>query len=383
MPEKKVLIIDADVASRNFIARNLLGQKYEVIQAGSGKEGLIYAWRDRPDLAVIDPTITDITGEDLARKLKQDARTANMPLIALSSDSSVARIKSCLDAGFSEYVTKSGQAVSMLNEMVSRLLGISGALVKQGGLLMVFLSAKGGTGTSSICANIAMNIGQNQPEARVVVVDMVLPIGSIAPIVGYEGPQNIVTIAEMPPEEVTPEFFRDKLMEFKPWHFNLLAGSPDPESSNHLKTGRIWDIVSALKASYDYVLIDIGRSLSRITLPLIQHADLNVLVVSTDMSTVSLTKPILGYMKSKGVNMDSVFALLNRAVGLEGLSKMETETALEIPIRTTMPYLSSNLAFANSHHQPFALKFPKDTASIVFQEAAKEMSNLARNLRAE
>ena len=382
MPEKKILIIDADVASRNFLARNLLGQKYEVIQAGSGQEGLIYAWRDRPDLAVIDPTTTDITGEELARKLKQDARTANMPLIALSSDPGVARIKSCLEAGFSEYITKSGQAISMLEEVVNRLLGISGALVRQGGLLMVFLSAKGGTGTSSICANIAMSIGQNQPEARVVVVDMVLPIGSIAPIVGYEGSQNIVTVAEMSPEDAAPEFFRDKLIECTPWHFNLLAGSPDPESSNHLKTGRIWDIISALKESYDYVLIDIGRSLSKITLPLIQHADLNILVVSTDISTVSLTKPILGYMKSKGVNMNSVFALLNRAVGLEGLSKMETETALEIPIRTTMPYLSSNLAFANSHHQPFALKFPKDTASLVFQEAAKEMSILARNLRA-
>jgi pilus assembly protein CpaE len=383
MAEKKILIIDADVASRNFIARNLLGQKYEVIQAGSGKEGLIYAWRDRPDLVVIDPIITDITGEELARKLKQDARTANTPLIALSSDPSVTRIKSCLDAGFSEYITKSGQAVSILNEMTSRLLGVSGAPVKEGGLLMVFLSAKGGTGTSSICANIAMNIGENQPGARVVVVDMVLPIGSIAPIVGYEGSQNIVTIAEMPPGEATPEFFRDSLMEFKAWHFNLLAGSPDPESSNHLKAARIGDIIAALKASYDYVLIDIGRSLSRITLPLVQHADLNILIISTDISTVSLTKPILGYMKSKGVNMDSVFALLNRAVGLEGLSKMETENALEIPIRTTMPYLSSNLAFANSHHQPFSLKFPKDTASIVFQEAAKEMSTLARNLRAQ
>lgn len=383
MPEKKVLIIDADVASRNFIARNLLEQKYEVIQAGSGKEGLIYAWRDRPDLAVIDPTITDISGEELARKLKQDARTANMPLIALSSDPSVTRIKSCLDAGFSEYITKSGQAVSLLNEMTNRLLGISGASVKQGGLLLVFSSAKGGTGTSSICANIAMNIGQNQPEARVAVVDMVLPIGSIAQIVGYEGPQNIVTIAEMPPEQVTPEFLRDKLIECKTWRFDLLAGSPDPESSNHLKAGRIGDIISALKTSYDYVLIDIGRSLSRITLPLIQQADLNILIVSTDKSAVSITKTLLEYMKSKGVTMDSVFAFLNRAVGLEGLSKAETENALEIPIRTTVPYLSSNLAFANSHHQPFALKFPKDTASIVFQEAAKEMSILARKLRAE
>ncbi len=383
MPEKKILIIDADVASRNFIARNMLDQKYEVIQAGSGKEGLIYAWRDRPDLAVIDPTITDITGEELARKLKQDARTSNMPLIALSSDPSVVRIKPCLDAGFSEYITKSGQAVAILNETAKRLLGLSDMVARKGGLLMVFLSAKGGTGTSSMCANIAMNIGQNQPEARVVVVDMVLPIGSIAPIVGYEGKQNIVTVAEMLPEETSLEFFRDKLTELKIWRFNLLAGSPDPESSNHLKAGRVGDIVSALKESYDYVLVDIGRSLSRITLPLIQNADLNILIVSTDASTVSLTKTILEYMKSKSVNEDAIFAVLNRAVGLEGLSKAETEKALEISIRTTMPYLSSNMSFANSHHQPFTLKFPKDTASIVFQDAAKEMSNLARRLRAE
>ncbi len=87
----------------------------EVIQAGSGKEGLISAWRDRPDLVIIDPTIGDLKGEEIAAKLRQDARTANMPLVALSSDLSVVRIKSCLDAGFNEYITKSGQAVPLLN----------------------------------------------------------------------------------------------------------------------------------------------------------------------------------------------------------------------------------------------------------------------------
>jgi len=383
MPEKKILVIDADVASRNFIVRHLMDKKYEVIQAGSGKEGLIYAWRDRPDLAVIDPAIADISGEELARKLKQDTRTANMPLIALSADQSMVRTKSCLDAGFSEYITKSGQAMAILVDTVSRLLGISGIVVRQGGLLMVFQSAKGGTGTSSICANIAMNIGQNQPQSRVAVVDLVLPIGSIAPIVGYEGPQNIVTVTEMPPDEVTSNFLRNTLAELKPWRFNLLAGSPDPESSNHFKAARLGDIIFLLKETYDYVLIDIGRSLSRITLPLVQNADLNALVVSTDTSAVLLTKTILEYMKNKGVNMNSVFPILNRAVGLEGLSKADAERMFEMPIRASIPYLGSNMVLANSQHQPFTLKFPRDTASIVLQEAAKEISTLARNSRAE
>jgi MinD-like ATPase involved in chromosome partitioning or flagellar assembly/CheY-like chemotaxis protein len=383
MPEKKILIIDADVASRNFVARNLLNQKYEVIQAGSGKEGLISAWRDRPDLMVIDPSITDISGEELAKKLKADTRTANVPLIALSSDLNMARIKSCTDAGFGEYITKSGQAVSLLNDAVKRLLGLAGLTNKNGGLLIVFLSAKGGTGASSICANIAMNIAQHQPEARVIVLDMVLPIGSIASIVGYQGQQNIVSIAEMPPTETTPEFFSTQLEELKLWRFRLVAGSPDPESSNRINAGRISDIVSSLKESYDYVLVDIGRSLSRITLPLIQYADLNALIVSADVSTASISKTVLEYMKNRGVSARSIFTILNRAVGLEGLSKAEAEKLLESPIQVTVPYLSSNMGFANSHHQPFTLKFPKDTASFVFQEAAKEMSTLARSLRAE
>lgn len=382
MPEKKILIIDEDVASRNFIARNLLDQKYEVIEAGSGKEGLICAWRDHPDLAIIDPTLADLKGEEIAAKLKHDARTANMPLIALSSDSSVIRIKSCLDAGYGEYITKSGQAVQILNETITRLLGTSAMLEKKNGVLMVFLSAKGGTGTSSMCANIAMNISQNQPEARVVVVDMVLPIGSIAPIVGYDGAQNIVTITDMQPAETTPKFFKDELPDMNVWGFHLLAGSPDPESSNHLKAERIWDIVLALKESYDYVLIDIGRSLSRITLPLILHADVVALIISTDISTVSLTKTLWKYLQGKGVNAASVYTILNRAVGLEGLSKVDAEKMIGIPIIAAMPYLSSNFAFANSHHQPFTLKFPKDTASFVFLEAAKEMTALARKLRA-
>ncbi len=139
---------------------------------------------------------------------------------------------------------------------------------------MAFISAKGGTGTSSLCANIAMNIKQSEPEAQVVVVDMVLPIGSIAGIVGYEGDKNLVTISQLPASETTPEFFRNTLTELAVWRIHLLAGSPDPDKGNQLAVGQIDDIVSALKSTYDFVLLDLGRTLSHISLPLIEHADL-------------------------------------------------------------------------------------------------------------
>jgi len=381
MSRKKILIVDADVASRNFIARKLLEQNYETIQAGSGKEGLISAWRDHPDIIIVDPVLMDINGEEIAARLKQDARTSEVPLIALSGDQSLDRVKSCLDSGFNEYIVKSGQAVATLYDTINRLLGLTADVMDQGGMLIIFLSAKGGTGTSSLCANFAMNISQHHPEARVAVLDLVLPIGSIASIVGYEGEHNIVTVTDMSASETTPEFFKHELRPVGIWRFNLLAGSPDPESSNQLKVGRIWEIVTALKATYDYVLVDIGRSLSKITLPLIQHADLITLVISTDISTAPLTKTLWDYLKSKGVHANVLYTILNRAVGLEGLSKADAENMLGMKINISMPYLGTNFAFANSHHQPFSLKFPKDTASIIFQDAAREMAVLAQKNR--
>ncbi len=381
MPQKKILVVDADVASRNFISTKLFDQNYDVLQAGSGREGLISAWRDRPDLLIVDPVMGDLTGEEFAARLRNDPRTANVPLVALSGDPSYDRSRACFEAGFNEYIQKSGQAVSLLTDALTRLLGLTEEAMKQGGLLIVFLSAKGGSGTSSMCANIALSMAQLHPESRIAVLDLVLPIGSIAPIVGYNGPMNIVSIADMPPEKTTAKFFKNELPKMDVWQFSLLAGPPDPERSNQLNVGRIWDIVTALKETYDYVLVDIGRALSKITLPLIQHAEIVTLLISTDISALPLTKTLLHYLNTKGVHSDSIYSILNRSVGLEGLSKGDAETSLGIKVNVTIPYLGTHFAFANSQHQPFALKFPNNTASIIFHDTAKDMTARARKIR--
>ena len=382
MAGNKILIVDPDPASRNFLAVELKKHEHEVLQTGSGKEGLIFAWRDRPDIIIVDPVVTDLKGEDLAIKLRQDPRTARVALIALSSDPRPERIRSCTEAGFNEYLVKTGQALPALIEAISRLAGTDSIAAKEGGLLIVFLSAKGGTGTSSLAANLAMNIAQVQPEARVVVADLVLPIGSISGLVGYDGLQNIVTLAERPPAEITSQYFRENLTQLTSWRFWILAGAPDPESANHLKVARIGDIVAGLRSAFDYVVLDLGRSLSRFSLPLIQHADLLGLIVSTDLSAVTLAKTLWDYLQSKGIAASSIYTILNRAVGMEGLTKVEAEKILGLEINVAVPYLGVNFSLANNQHQPFSLKFPKDTASVIFRESAQQMTALARRLRA-
>ena len=392
MIEKTVLLVDPNQASRVYISNALREKQIHILDAGSGKEALISAWRDEPDLILFDPVLEDIPDIEFIQKLRKNPRTKKTPMIALSSDPGPVRREACINAGVDEYIVKSSAALATLGEALDRLLGgdIPAEASKQetqeekkNGLLVVFLSAKGGTGTSSLCANLAMTIKDQQPDARVVVADLVLPIGSIAQIVGYGGKINLVTVADLPSDETNGEYFHKNLPEPELWKFQLLAGSPDPQHGNNLKGDRIGQIVDVLRASYDFIIIDLGRSLSRISLPLIQQADLIPLIVSTDLSTIKLTRTVWDYLRTQGVETQYIYAILNRAVGLEGLTKNEAEEIIGFPIKTTMPYMGSNFALANNLNQPIITKYPQDTASIVFKDAAGEMVKLARSLRSK
>lgn len=382
METKSVLIIDGDAASRAFLEATFRKSGLTVLQTGLGKEGLIFAWRDRPDLIVADPNLPDLPGETLIAKIRQDVRTSQMPCIALSSDPEPERMSSCLKAGFNEYLVKSGQAIPALLEAVHRLLsGKPGAeILRQGGKLFVFLSAKGGTGTSSLCANVATNIARNEPETKVSVADFVLPIGSIAQIVGYEGEMDLFSVAELPVEQVTGAFLLENLPKPPLWNFQLLAGCPDPEKSTLLQAKRLPELISILQEAFDYVLVDLGRSLSRISLPIIQQADVIVLIVSTDLSTVTLTQKVLEYLHTQGIKSERLYTILNRAVGLEGLTKPEAEKILGIEIQLTLPYMGGNFTLANNQHQPIVHKFPQDTTTIILKQIATDIAALTRRL---
>lgn len=387
MPNKIILLVDADTASLNFLSNLMRKEGYAVLQTNMGKEGLIHAWRDRPDLVVFDPVLHDLPGEQFLTKLRQNPRSATIPALALSSDADPARKSACLEAGCNEYMVKSGEAVTAIPETLSRLLAggkpAAQKNLKEDGYLIVFLSAKGGAGVSSLCANYGVAICENKPEARVVVADLVLPIGSIANITGYTGELDLVTIVALPEEEANEAYFHEQLPEQPHWRFQLLPGSTSPQRANELQAGRIPDIIEALLTAYDFVIVDLGRSLSRISIPIIQRADLLALVVSTDQSTVTLTKTVLDYFRTQEIEEKRIFPILNRVIPLEGLTKADAEKTIGLGIRTAIPYMGSNFVMANNQNLPIFVKYPGDTATIIMKKSSLEMIDLVKQLRYE
>ena len=178
---------------------------------------------------------------------------------------------------------------------------------------------------------------------------------------------------------MTAEYFSDNLPHVSGWYFHLLAGAADPDSASQLSADRVGEILKAILEAYDFVFVDLGRSLSRISLPIIQKADVIVLILSTDLATADLSVTVLEYLKAQGVDLLKVFPIQNRAVGLEGLTKLELEKKIGLPIGVTMPFMGDNITVANNRHEPLIMKFQNDSSSFTLKEAAIQIAELGQH----
>jgi MinD-like ATPase involved in chromosome partitioning or flagellar assembly/CheY-like chemotaxis protein len=379
--EITVLVIDANINARNYLSSMLTTNKYTVILAGSAKEGFIVALRDLPAIIIFDPGLGDMSATDFVRRLRVDRRTAATPIIALSWRNDPDEMTRLLSAGCTEYLVKSTPSVQKLVSMIPRLIG-RGDLnqEREEGSLIVFLSAKGGTGTTSLCVNVADALARARSDKKVVVVDLVLPIGSIAPMIGFEDEQNIITATALPSDLIQPETFKD-LPKVPNWHFHLIAGAPNPDLANDLSVVQIPEVIHALQYAYDYVVVDLGRSLSRISIPVMQAADVLTLVISNDASAFTLTRTTWDYVKSKGVNPNRVYTILNRVSSPEAFTRVEAEQAVGFLIQAMMPNLGTNFASANAQHVPLMQKFQGEAAAFSLQQISREIAELAYKVR--
>jgi Flp pilus assembly CpaE family ATPase len=379
-----VLIVDSNPETRVPLTMALVHEQYRVTAAASGQDGLLLAWRDHPTVIFINMNLPEGAVETI-RNLRSDKRTEETPCIGYSRAPTEQQRVGFLDAGGTAFTMVPAAELNDVRGLIHEVLGVkeeTAAGEEKSACSIVFLSAKGGTGTSSLCANIANGIARTHAGQSLVVADLVLPIGSIAPIVGYPGSISLASVAALPPDRVTVDYFQTNLPLINAWNFHLLAGSPDPQHANELKVDRALDIMRILKSSFDLVLVDLGRSLSRISLPIIQDACVVVLVVGTDVSSVGLTKVVWDYLKSQGMEDRRVFAVLNRAVGLEGLTKAEAESIIGLPIQATFPYMGGNFALANNRHEPILTKFPTDTAAFMLQQVCAQIPQLADRIQA-
>ncbi|WP_150305371.1 hybrid sensor histidine kinase/response regulator [Pseudomonas saliphila] len=87
MSERQLLVVDDNAATRYAIRRRLEAHGYRVIEAGNGTDGLAVIDSQPIDALILDINLPDMSGFDIARRLRADPRTAVLPVIHVSAAS--------------------------------------------------------------------------------------------------------------------------------------------------------------------------------------------------------------------------------------------------------------------------------------------------------
>ncbi len=121
MAKAKVLVADDSQTSLALVRDLLETNSYEVVTARDGLEAMDAAYRENPDVVLLDVVMPRMNGYQACRMLKLDERTSHIPVIMLTSKDQPADHYWGLQTGADSYVTKE-QPLKMVLESVEKVL---------------------------------------------------------------------------------------------------------------------------------------------------------------------------------------------------------------------------------------------------------------------
>src|SRR5687768_12644331 len=102
-----VLVVEDSPAAREVVMRILRREGYDVIGASNGLEALDSIHDRHPDLVLLDVMMPEMDGMSVLARLRQDAETADLPVILITALSDEKRMNRARELGARDYLVKS------------------------------------------------------------------------------------------------------------------------------------------------------------------------------------------------------------------------------------------------------------------------------------
>ena len=102
----RILIVDDDPIVTSLMRATLENDRFSVIEAADGAEGLQAYEQYRPDLLLVDVVMPGMDGYELCRELRSRPLSAYVPIVMATSRDDVASIARAYDAGATDFIPK-------------------------------------------------------------------------------------------------------------------------------------------------------------------------------------------------------------------------------------------------------------------------------------
>src|SRR5271165_6917275 len=289
--------------------------------------------RMRPDVVLIDISGWREPLEGLVASIR--GAIGDPMIIALNNSAESDAILASMRAGINEYLYPPlrdplRRALEKRSAERSRRRD-SGA--KAGGKSFAFLSAKGGCGATTLVTHVAAELGrQNQ---KVLLADLDLDSGMVGFITKTKSVYSIL--------DAVNNLHR---LDIHYWKALVSNGIPGVEivasplalaSKQQPKDDQVRQVLAFARPHYDWTLVDLGRSLSRMAMAALEEVDEACLVTTLEVPALHQSKQIIQTLLDSGYGKHKIRLILNRAPKRLDITPAELEKMLGVPIFAMVP----------------------------------------------
>lgn len=389
----RVLIVD-DVAETRENIRKLLqfDAQVEVVGAcSSGSEGVEMAIETKPDVVLMDINMPDMDGITATENIRKKVPFAQIIIVSVQGDPNYMR--RAMLAGARDFLTKpidvdelsaairrAGRVARNEKEKLSgagltasgATGSLSGALIPgdQGQVITVF-SSKGGTGKTTIAANLAVALRQQgQP---VVAVDGNLQFGDLSFFFNEQARNNIADLAPRA-DELDREVVAEVVIRHEKSGVHILAAPMRPEYADSVTGDQFGAVVRYLRGIYPYVVLDTASFLNEITLAALDTSDLILLVVTQDIPSIKNARLFLDVADGLGIPKDNFSLVMNRFDKRRNITTERVRDNFKKDFDGVIPIDEKLVVPAMDRGEPFVLRSGVNPT-------AKAMIDLAKTVR--
>jgi pilus assembly protein CpaE len=327
--------------------------------------------RLQPDVAIV----ADVAGDLVAVVEELDEAVPGLPIVVSLRPERQDIAQACILAGARAYVLRSDdpQELALVIRQVQgreirRRKLISVAAGQHQGRIITVHGAKGGVGSSTICANLAV-AARMVTKKRVGLVDGNL-LGADQGVLLNLLSEN--SIGDLVPHinSLDGELLEAAMLTHASGVRVLLA--PDQLERAEAVTGEeLQRVLSVMRSLFDYIFVDTPPFLNHTTLVALDIADTVALVCPPELAALKNAARFLRLTQEFGYATEKVKLVVNRAKGPGSVSIADIEENLRIKVVLRLPSDGANVMYALNHGEPLVQVRPRS-------KVARGITQLAR-----
>ena len=330
-----------------------------------------------PDVLVVDePRIEG--GEGSENELAQLERLGQlfprMAFIVLSSDLSQTFLLRAMRAGVRE-VLPTAPGLALLSEAVDRVAEKLGSQGGAQGKVLAFISCKGGSGSTFLATNLAYALAADNSK-RVALIDVNLQFGDASLFVSDGKPLATLSDVASQIHRLDASFLASSMLAITP-NFSILAAPSDPAHASDIKQEHIDAIVTLARRQYDFIVLDVGRSLDPVSVRALDHSDIIYPVLQMTLPYIRDGKRLLAVFRNLDYGKDKIELIVNRHDKNSDIRMSDLEEAFDTRNLRTMPNNYEAAAKSVNQGVPVTRLAPDSPLSVTLVEMARELTGAA------